>query len=176
MGRACADAHMPARLTDCGAPTSIDTRHSVSRRCRHARCLVRPSRSIEYLRRVAESEDATAYDAVEVLIADANGQGWGGMKPRPSEQQQTVSALKALAARRRGVSAFISDRTFRSATAGRGRRSRRRRASWRGVLDDGLVVDQIGSRVTPASAAFSAVYVGVCFAPRKAPMFARVHS
>lgn len=59
------------------------------------------SRAVDYLRRVAESEDATAYVAVEVLIADANGSGWGGMKPTPSEQRQTVSALKALAARHR---------------------------------------------------------------------------
>jgi hypothetical protein len=56
------------------------------------------SRAIDYLRRVAESDDATAYDAVEVLIADANGSGWGGVKPTPSQQQATISALRALAA------------------------------------------------------------------------------
>lgn len=61
------------------------------------------SQAIDYLRRVAESEDATAYDAVEVLVADANGSGWGGEKPTPSQQQQTVSALKALAAGHRVI-------------------------------------------------------------------------
>jgi hypothetical protein len=53
-------------------------------------------RAIEYLRRVAESTDPTAYDAVEVLIADANGQGWGGVKSTASQQQQSIMALRAL--------------------------------------------------------------------------------
>jgi hypothetical protein len=56
-------------------------------------------RAIDYLRHVAESNEATAYDAVEMLIADANGSSWGGIKASPSQQEQTVSALKALAAR-----------------------------------------------------------------------------
>jgi hypothetical protein len=59
------------------------------------------SRAVDFLQRVAESEDATAYDAVEVLVADANGSGWGGVKPTPSQQQATISALKALATRHR---------------------------------------------------------------------------
>jgi len=60
-----------------------------------AETLDRP-RAIEYLRRVAESTDPTAYDAVEVLIADANGQGWGGVKSTASQQQQSIMALRAL--------------------------------------------------------------------------------
>jgi len=54
------------------------------------------SRAIDYLRRVAESEDITAYDAVEVLIADANASGWGGVKTTPSQQLQTVFCTKGL--------------------------------------------------------------------------------
>lgn len=57
------------------------------------------SRAINYLQTVAESEDVTAYDAIEGLIADANGSGWAGERPTPSEQQATIAALNALAAR-----------------------------------------------------------------------------
>lgn len=59
------------------------------------------SRAIDYLRTVAESTDVTAYDAVEALVADANGSGWAGEKPTPSEQQATIAALNALGARHR---------------------------------------------------------------------------
>lgn len=59
------------------------------------------SRAIGYLRRVAESSDSTAYDAVEFLITDANGGSWAGARPTASQQQESVSALKALAAAHR---------------------------------------------------------------------------
>lgn len=61
--------------------------------------LVSPShsRAIDYLRGVAESSDATAYDAIEFLITDANGGSWVGVTPTASERQASASALKALA-------------------------------------------------------------------------------
>ena len=59
------------------------------------------SLAIAYLQKVAESTDVTAYEAVAALVADANGSGWGAEKPSRSEQQQTVTAVKALAARQR---------------------------------------------------------------------------
>jgi hypothetical protein len=58
------------------------------------------NRAVSYLQGVAESNDSTAYDAVQFLINDANGGGWV-RTPTASEQQESVSALKALAARNR---------------------------------------------------------------------------
>jgi hypothetical protein len=55
------------------------------------------SRAVDYLRDVAESTDSTAYDAVEFLITDANGGSWTAISPTVAEQQQSISALKALA-------------------------------------------------------------------------------
>lgn len=59
------------------------------------------SRALQYLQAVAESKDETAYDAVEAMVADANGSGWAGEKPSPSEQQATIAALNALHTRHR---------------------------------------------------------------------------
>lgn len=55
------------------------------------------SRAVAYLRQVAESTDATAYDAVELLITDANGGSWVGTSPATSERQESAAALKSLA-------------------------------------------------------------------------------
>lgn len=55
------------------------------------------SRAVEYLRRVAESRDSTAYHAIELLIADSYGGSWTGIPPTAAEREQTVSVLKALA-------------------------------------------------------------------------------
>ena len=53
------------------------------------------------MRQAAESSDSTSYDAIEFLITDANGKSWTGILPTASEQQESISALKALASRGR---------------------------------------------------------------------------
>lgn len=58
-------------------------------------------RAIAYLQKVAESADVTADFAVDALIVDSNGSGSAGEKRTPSEQQATIAALNALAARHR---------------------------------------------------------------------------
>jgi hypothetical protein len=59
------------------------------------------SRGVKYLSGVAESSDPTAFDAVQFLISDANGGSWSGFRPTPSQQQESISALKALASGKR---------------------------------------------------------------------------
>lgn len=54
------------------------------------------SSAVDYLRRVAESNDSTAVDAVELLVTDANGGSMVAVTPTPPERQESVSALKAL--------------------------------------------------------------------------------
>ena len=54
------------------------------------------SSAVGYLRRVAESNDSTAVDAVELLVTDANGGSMVAVTPTPPERQESVSALKAL--------------------------------------------------------------------------------
>lgn len=54
-------------------------------------------RAVDYLRGVAESSDSTAYDAMELLVTDANGGSWTGIQPTAAERQESVSALRALA-------------------------------------------------------------------------------
>jgi hypothetical protein len=77
-----------------------------SRRIRHRALIYMLSapeheRAVAYVRQVAESSDSTAYDAVRALIDDTNGgHGWG-LPPTAAERQQSVAALKALAARGR---------------------------------------------------------------------------
>jgi hypothetical protein len=56
-------------------------------------------RAVDYLREVAESSDSTAYEAMVFLIFDADG--WTTTPPTASERQESISALKALAARGR---------------------------------------------------------------------------
>lgn len=58
------------------------------------------ARAVSYLRETAESTDSTAIVAIQFLIADANGGGWT-RSPTATEQQESVAALKALAARKR---------------------------------------------------------------------------
>ena len=55
------------------------------------------SRAVAYLREVAESTDATAYDAVEALVNDANGGSRVGIEPSATERQESASALNAMA-------------------------------------------------------------------------------
>jgi hypothetical protein len=59
------------------------------------------SRAVDYLRRVAESSDSTAVDAVELLTMDADGGSSAAITPTAAERQESVSALKALASGRR---------------------------------------------------------------------------
>ena len=58
-------------------------------------------RAVDYLREVAESSDSTSYDAMVSLIFDADGVNWTTSPPTASERQESISALKALAARGR---------------------------------------------------------------------------
>lgn len=58
-------------------------------------------RAVEYLSAVAESEDSTAYNAIQFLITDANGGSWVGIQPTASQRQVSAAALKALANRGR---------------------------------------------------------------------------
>jgi hypothetical protein len=58
-------------------------------------------RAVDYLREVAESGDSTAYEAMVSLIFDADGVNWTTTPPTASERQESISALKALAARGR---------------------------------------------------------------------------
>lgn len=55
------------------------------------------SRAVDYVSSVAASSDPTSYDAIEFLIAVANGGSWAGGQPSASERWQSVAALKALA-------------------------------------------------------------------------------
>ena len=55
------------------------------------------SRAVEYLRRVAESTDPTASDAIRFLILDADGGSSVALTPTAAERQASVAALKALA-------------------------------------------------------------------------------
>jgi hypothetical protein len=59
------------------------------------------TRSLDYLRSVAESTDPSAYDAVECLITDANGGSWVGIEPTTAQRQESISALNQLAASKR---------------------------------------------------------------------------
>jgi hypothetical protein len=53
------------------------------------------SRALDYLRRVAESSDSTAYHAVEFLIVDAGGGSWTGL-PVTAKRPESIAVLKAL--------------------------------------------------------------------------------
>lgn len=53
------------------------------------------SRAFDYLRRIAESSDSTAYHAVEFLIVDAGGGSWTGLPPT-AERPESIAVLKAL--------------------------------------------------------------------------------
>lgn len=53
------------------------------------------SRALDYLRRVAESSDSTAYYAVEFLIIDANGGSSVGLPPA-AKRPESIAVLKAL--------------------------------------------------------------------------------
>ena len=55
------------------------------------------SRAVGYLRQVAESSDSSAFDAVDLLIIDANGGSPAAITPTAAEREASVSALKALA-------------------------------------------------------------------------------
>lgn len=57
------------------------------------------ARAIAYLRNVAESTDPTAHNAMGFLIEDANG--GGAVLPTAAQQQESVAALKAMAAANR---------------------------------------------------------------------------
>jgi hypothetical protein len=59
------------------------------------------ARAVGYLRDVAESSDVTAYDAVFLLISDANGGSWSGIQPTASQRQESIAAVKALQSRGR---------------------------------------------------------------------------
>lgn len=58
-------------------------------------------RAVDYLREVAESSDPTSYVAIVSLIFDADGVNGTSSPPTASERQESISALKALAARGR---------------------------------------------------------------------------
>jgi len=53
------------------------------------------SRALDYLRRVAESSDSTAYHAVEFLIVDAGGGSLAGL-PVTADRPESIAVLKAL--------------------------------------------------------------------------------
>lgn len=53
------------------------------------------TRAIAYLRRVAESDDPTAHNAMGFLIEDARGNG--AILPTPAQQREAVATLKAMA-------------------------------------------------------------------------------
>lgn len=55
------------------------------------------SRAVAYLRQVAESSDSSAFDAVDLLVSDADGGSLAAITPTAAERQESVSALKALA-------------------------------------------------------------------------------
>jgi len=55
------------------------------------------SRAVDYLQRVVESSDSTARGALGFLTLDADGGSPVSITPTTAEQQQSVSALKALA-------------------------------------------------------------------------------
>jgi hypothetical protein len=72
--------------------------HNIRARALSGMLVTSHSRGIAYLREVAESTDATAYDAVEALVNDANGGSWAGIEPGAAERQESASALKSIAA------------------------------------------------------------------------------
>jgi hypothetical protein len=57
------------------------------------------TRALAYMRDVAESNDATAYDAVEYLITDASGGSWGGVSPTSAQAQASTAILREMASR-----------------------------------------------------------------------------
>jgi hypothetical protein len=57
------------------------------------------ARALAYLSNIAESNDPTAYDAVNALVVDANGGSWTGLNPTAGQQRESISALKELATR-----------------------------------------------------------------------------
>jgi hypothetical protein len=56
------------------------------------------ARAVDYLRRVAESNDSTALFAIHFLISDSYGGSTFGVPPTDAARQHAVSALNALAA------------------------------------------------------------------------------
>ena len=54
------------------------------------------TRAIGYLADLAASRDATAVDAVQLLITDANGDSWGGIRPSLAGREQSAQALRNL--------------------------------------------------------------------------------
>jgi hypothetical protein len=57
--------------------------------------------ALSRLKQVAESNDPLAYDAINFLITDASGGSWLGISPSATHQQESVVALRTLAARSR---------------------------------------------------------------------------
>jgi Carboxypeptidase regulatory-like domain len=122
---------MPARLTDCGAPTSIDTRHSVSRRCWHARCpsdpiggldgdpgeRLDPGLTTTALARlaVAQSQASVQSSAITGSVIDA---GTGVPLARSTVSLSSSTGFGVLSSARTGASSFALARTTTTTDSG----------------------------------------------------------
>lgn len=55
-------------------------------------------RAVDYLRAIAESEDASAYDAMLSLIQDSDGASWAGVASTQPRRDEAAQALRTLSA------------------------------------------------------------------------------